>query len=111
MAAIVTMMVYTPNRPIDGTDLSALVGWHTVVLGSAVLLMALSAWGTWLIDLEGVRFEPCHGAARRLSWSRVERVQWDSPGAKLRGDGVKISIPWHLLPSAQARAARERVEK
>jgi hypothetical protein len=75
-AALITVVSYLGPVPHDATWVGTMIGWHTVVVTASVVVLVLSAWGTWVIDLEGVTFEPCQGAPRRIEWSHVERVQW-----------------------------------
>jgi hypothetical protein len=111
LCAVPFVMSYYHPRPQDWTQIRS--GFEMIGLMVAVMLflMVMTSWGTWVIDLKGVTFEPCHGSPRRLEWARVEKVAWSHTGTKLYGDGVTITIRWHHLSKEPRRIVRERVEK
>ena len=59
---------------------------------SLALFTLMIRRGTWTIDSEGIRYQPCLGRLRSLAWSAVERVQWNRRFIVLRSGSDKILL-------------------
>jgi hypothetical protein len=95
------------------------IGLHRIammgVLDAIILAVSLflwwgATWGTWLLDAHGIEFYPRFGRYRRLRWDEIDCVRWETWRSTLRGNGVRISIPWEWLPRTQVKQGKARIE-
>jgi hypothetical protein len=108
---LLTIYSPSPTQPFKfWSFVAALIGLDVLLVVIAVGMMIFLARGTWIIDLEGVTYEPCHGRSRRMLWSEVERVQWGG-ALVLKSDKEKISVWWRMLDDKARDAAEERIRK
>lgn len=74
-----------------------------------VLIIQISPRGVWMIDSEGVRFQPCHGRPRFLAWAAIERLQWENPVFK--SQAVRIALPLHDMDLKTRALTRTLLEQ
>lgn len=107
-------MPFTPEGPASRAGAVVLIG-----LGLTVLTLGLRAavrWhrrielGEWRIDESGIEFRASKGTDRRLGWGDVDRVLWGDEGFWLVGVTGQVHLIRDLLPEADWRTLRARIE-
>jgi hypothetical protein len=103
-------ILYFGPRPLDRQAV-AIAGLLTI---SPMVVGLLVFWyrGTWTFSSSGITYEPLIGRPRHLRWDAIDRVRLPQGAfTTLQGDGITISIHWHMLPEEAAEQGRAAIEK
>lgn len=108
--ALVVLIWTIPSSDVALHCKATVTAWGLVVAGSVHAMAYLVPRGTWVVDSEGVTFEPLRGGKTCLGWAEVEQVQWRWQSAIVRRGKTSITLSWGMFDKDDAARAMRFVE-